>query len=152
MTASTRDAGRRGARHEFRRRAAAVGRGRVGVEIDQRRDARAAAPLAPACARPSRSRSARYSRDQQIAVRALFLGELEEDLLAFGVLEALAVPLEELVRVALAADADEQRLQIVDAGAQLLGALGEDAVRGALEKQERRTRFELRILRDAARA
>ena len=66
--------------------------------------------------------------DQQVAVGAFFVGELEKDLLAFGILEALAVLLEELVRVALAPDADEQRLQVVDAGAQLLGALGENAV------------------------
>ena len=46
---------------------------------------------------------------------ALLVGELEEDLLAFGVLEPLAVALEELVRAALALDADEQRLLIVDA-------------------------------------
>ena len=66
--------------------------------------------------------------NQQIEVGALLVGELEEDLLAFGVLEPLAVPLEELVRAALAPDADEQRLLIVDAVAQLLGALGEEAV------------------------
>src|SRR5437868_3469354 len=72
--------------------------------------------------------------DQEIAVVALFLGELEEDLLALGVLEPLAVLLEELVRVALALDADEQRLQVVDARLQLLGAFGEDAVRRALEE------------------
>ena len=67
--------------------------------------------------------------DQQLEVRALLVGELEEDPLAFGVLEPLAVALEELVRAALALDADEQRLLIVHAAAQLLRAVGEDAVR-----------------------
>ena len=59
---------------------------------------------------------------------ALLVGELEEDLLAFGVLEALAVLLEEAMRAALAADADHQRLLIVDAAQQPLGAFGEQAV------------------------
>ena len=80
----------------------------------------------------------------------LLVGELQEDLLAFGVLEPLAVALEELVRSALALDADEQRLLIVDAASQLLGAFGEQAVRRALEEQERRPRLELRILRRAS--
>ena len=84
--------------------------------------------------------------NQQLEVFALLLGELEEDLLAFGVLEPLAVALEELVRAALAADADAQRLGLVHAGlAQLLGAFGEQAVGRALEEQERRLRFELRV-------
>ena len=83
--------------------------------------------------------------DQQIEVLALLVGELEEDLLAFGVLEPLAVLLEEAVRAALAADADHQRLLIVDAAHQPFGAFGEQAVGGALEEQERRPRFELRI-------
>ena len=45
----------------------------------------------------------------------LFFGKLEEDLFAFGVFEAIAVAFEEVVRSALALDADEQRLEIVDA-------------------------------------
>ena len=108
------DAGRRRARDELRRRAPAVRRGGVGVEIDQR-GALTDATFFGLRRAPRRSRSARYSPNQQIEVRALFVGELEEDALAFGVLEALAVPLEELVRPALALDADEQRLLIVDA-------------------------------------
>ena len=36
--------------------------------------------------------------DQQAQVRALFVGELEEDLFALGVFELLAVALEEAVR------------------------------------------------------
>src|SRR5215203_397501 len=43
--------------------------------------------------------------DQQLEVFALFGGELEEDLFAFRVFEAIAVALEEAVRRALAADA-----------------------------------------------
>ena len=50
--------------------------------------------------------------NQQLEVVALLVGELEEDALAFRFLEPLAVPLEELVRAALAADADEQGLAI----------------------------------------
>ena len=78
------------------------------------------APIArrlPAARRrvPRRSRSAAVFADQQVEMRAFFVGELEEDLLAFGVFEALAVSLEKLVRAALAADADEQRLLVVDA-------------------------------------
>ena len=85
--------------------------------------------------------------DQQFEVLALLVGELEEDLLALGVLEALAVALEEAVRAALAADADAIGLEIVDAvAAQLLGAGREQAVGRALEEQERRPRLELRIL------
>src|SRR5262245_48574904 len=84
--------------------------------------------------------------DEELEVHALFVGELEEHLLAFGVLETLAIALEELVRSALAADADEERLLVVDALAQLLGALGEEAAGGALEEEERRARLELRVL------
>src|SRR5262245_38508663 len=86
--------------------------------------------------------------DQEVAVRAFFLGEFEEDLLALGILETLAVALEELVRAALALDADEQRLFVVHALAQLLGTLGEQPARRAFEEQKRRPRFELRVLRD----
>ena len=85
--------------------------------------------------------------NQQLEVLALLFGELEEDPLAFGVLEPLAVALEEAVRAALAADADAVGLEIVDAvAAQLLGARREQAVGRALEEQERRPRLELRIL------
>ena len=90
--------------------------------------------------------------DEQVEMLALLVGKLEEDLLAFRVLEALAVFLEEAMRAALAADADHQRLLIVDAAQQPIGAFGEQAVGGALEEQERRPRFELRIARAAARA
>ena len=74
----------------------------------------------------------------------LFVGELEEDLLALRFLELLAVLLEETVRAALALDADEKRLLVV-AVDQPLGAFGEDAAGGALEEQERGPRFEQRI-------
>ena len=119
--AQHRDAGRGRARDELGRRAAAVGGGRVGVKIDHRRAtpaARAVRRAGAAAALPLAQRA--VLADQQVEVRALFVGELEEDLLAFGVLEPLAVALEELVRAALALDADEQRLLIVDALAQLL--------------------------------
>ena len=85
--------------------------------------------------------------NQQLEMLALFFGELEEDALAFRVLEPLAVALEEAMRAALAADADAIGLEIVDAvAAQLLGAGREQAVGRALEEQERRPRLELRIL------
>ena len=127
------------------------------VEIDHRRrwHALAAAALcvsrtrfraALAGRRRWRSTRARYSRISSSRCVALLVGELEKDLLAFRVLEALAVALEEAVRAALAPDADHQRLPIVDALGQLLGAGGEQAVGGAFEKQERRPRLELRIL------
>ena len=86
---------------------------------DQRR---AAGPLAapacgaraaPAAALPLHERA--VLANQQFEVLALLVGELQEDALAFGVLEALAVSLEEAVRAALAADADHQRLPVVDA-------------------------------------
>src|SRR6185369_13560388 len=75
-------------------------------------------------------------------------GKFQKYLLALGVLEPFAVFLEELVRAALALDADEQRFLIVHAAAQLLGALGEEAAGRALEKEERRPRLEIRIARD----
>ncbi len=53
----------------------------------------------------------------------LFVGEFEEDALPFRVFESFAVPLEELVRSALAFDADEERLEIVNATPELLGRL-----------------------------
>ena len=119
----------------------------MGVEIDHRAE-RAAGARWRGAGVPLALAQRAVLADQQVEVRALFVGELEEDLLAFGVLEPLAVSLEELVRAALALDADEQRLLIVDAVAQLLGAFGEQAVRRALEEQERRPRLELRILRE----
>src|ERR1051325_2181847 len=85
---------------------------------------------------------------EQVEGLALFVGELQEDLLAFRVLETFAVLLEEAVRVALAADADEQRLLIVDAAQQAVGAFGEQPVGGALEEEERRARLELGIARE----
>src|SRR5687768_718778 len=99
---------------------------------------RPGSPRAGACGR-RRSRAGTASRaplpldertilaDEQVEMLALFVGEFEEDLLALGVLEALAVLLEEPVRPALAADADHQRLLIVDSPEQPLGALGEQA-------------------------
>src|SRR3954463_12015547 len=83
--------------------------------------------------------------NEKVEVSALFVGELEEDLLAFGILEALTVFLEEAVRSALAPDSDHQRLLIVDAVDQTLGALGEQAVRRPLEEQEGRAGLEMRV-------
>ena len=148
-----------GARGRARRARAGVQRPSDAVVWVWRSITRAAEPargrLRRRAARRGRAPGARASgavlADQQIEVLALLVGELEEDLLAFGVLEPLAVSLEELVRAALALDADEQRLLIVDAVAQLLGALGEQAVGRALEEQERRPRLELRIAARAAR-
>src|SRR5258706_16328715 len=74
---------------------------------------------------------------EQVEMLALLVGELEKDLLAFGVFESLAVFLEEAMRVAFAADADQQGLLIVDSVQQAVGAFSEQAVRGSLEKQER---------------
>src|SRR4051812_10087644 len=83
--------------------------------------------------------------DQQVAVLAFLFSELEEDLLALGVFEAVAIFLEEVVRSALALNADEQGFEVVDALAEPLGARGEQPVGRALEKQERRPRLELRV-------
>ena len=83
---------------------------------------------------------------------ALLVGELEEHLLAFGILEPLAVTLEELVGPALARDADHQGALVVDASPlQLLGAGREQTVCRALEEEERRPRFELGIAREQLR-
>ena len=58
-------------------------------------------------------------------MRALFIGELQKDLLPFRVFETLAIAFEELVRSALTPDADEKRLQVVDALLETFGAFGE---------------------------
>ena len=71
-------------------------------------------------------------------MRPLFLRELEEALFAFRVLELLAVTLEEAMGAALAADADQIRLLVVDAARQPLGAFREEPVGRAFEKEERR--------------
>src|SRR6188768_2099233 len=80
--------------------------------------------------------------NEQIEVGALLFGKLHEDLLPFGVLEPLAVFLEELVRASLAADADHQRLLIVHSPAQAFGTFRKKAVRGAFEEEERRARLQ----------
>src|SRR5260370_31662857 len=103
----------------------------------------------PAARRPARSPLALAQRpvlaQKQVEERALLVCELEEDLLAFRVLEALAIAFEEFVRAALAADADAERLLIVDALAQFFGSLGEETAGGTLEEQKGGSRFELRI-------
>src|SRR5260370_34260730 len=103
----------------------------------------------PAARRSARAPLALAQRlvlaQQQVEVRALLVCELEEDLFALRVLEALAIAFEEFVRAALATDADAERLLIVDALAQFFGSLGEEAAGGALEEQKGRSRLELRI-------
>ena len=147
-----------GAPDELCRRRASVGRSRVGVEIDQRVRAEASRRLAGGRSKRFAVRAANAAcreplaqgavlADQQIEMNFFLVGKFQEDLLAFRVLEPFAVALEELVRPPLALDPDEQRLLIVDAAAKRFGAFGEDAVRGALEEQKRRSRFEHRILR-----
>ena len=87
--------------------------------------------------------------NQQFEMIAFFVCELEEDLLALGVFKPLAVALEEAMRPALAADADQKRLLVVHAGGeQLLGPIGEQTVGRAFEEEERRPRLELRITRE----
>src|SRR5690348_2010951 len=65
---------------------------------------------------------------QQIEMGAFFVGKLEKDLLAFGVFETLPVLLEEAMRAALAADANQQRLLIVDATDETIGTVSKQAV------------------------
>src|SRR5262249_48936172 len=114
---------------------------------DADRSRRSAAAVWPgAAARAGGQRS--VLADQQVEMVALLVGELEEDALAFGLLEPLAVPLEEAVRTALAADADQQRALVVDALPQLFGTGGKQAVGRALEEQECRLRLETGIGRD----
>jgi len=84
---------------------------------------------------------------EQLVVRALFVRELEKHLLTLGILEAFAVALEELVRSALAPDADQQRLLVVHSFGQLFGSGGEQAAGGAFEEEKGWARFELRIAR-----
>ena len=99
----------------------------------------------------SRATSARYSRMSRSRCSRSSSANSRKIALAFGLLEALAVFLEELVRAALAADADEQRLRDRRTPfLQLLGAGGEQPVGRALEEQERRLRLELRIVARAS--
>jgi hypothetical protein len=76
--------------------------------------------------------------DQEIEMGALLIRKFEKDLLAFRVFEAFAVLLEEPVRVPLAADADQQRLLIVDAAEETVRSFGEQSVCRTLEEQKRR--------------
>src|SRR5690606_24361181 len=79
-------------------------------------------------------------------VVTLFVGELEEDALAFRVFELLAVALEEPVRPAFALDADHQRITIARYPRQLVDARREQAVGRTLEEQERRVALEFGVL------
>src|SRR5436189_3627581 len=80
--------------------------------------------------------------DEELEVLLLLVGKFHEDLLAFRVLKPLAVLLEEAMRAALAFDADQQRLLIVDALAEPFCTLGEQPVRSAFEEEKRGPRFE----------
>ena len=85
--------------------------------------------------------------NQQLEMRALLVGKLEKDFLAFRILEFVAVTFEEAMGSALALDANHQRLTIVDAvGQSRSAAAGKQSVRRPFEEQERRPRLELRIL------
>ena len=85
-------------------------------------------------------------------MRALFVGELQEDLLAFGVLEPFAVALEEPVRRRARTGCRScSACRSSTPCADLFGRRREQAVGGALEEQERRPRLELRVLLPAAR-
>src|SRR6185295_15545739 len=75
---------------------------------------------------------------KELEMRALFVGELEEDALALRVFEAFAVALEEAMRPALARDADAQRLFVVHAGAQLVEPFGEEPAGRSFEEEKRR--------------
>src|SRR5687768_568515 len=69
-------------------------------------------PAVPAAAALPRDERSIFA-DEQLQVIVLLFGEFEKNALAFGLLEPLAIFLEELVRSALAANADEQRVPIV---------------------------------------
>jgi len=83
--------------------------------------------------------------DEEVEVGALLVGKFEEDLLAFRILETLAVFLEELVGPALAADADHQGLLIVHAVDEALGTFGKEPVRSPFEEEKRRPGLEVRV-------
>ena len=76
---------------------------------------------------------------------ALLVSELQEDPLALRLFEAIAVPLEELVRPTFTLDPHQQRLAIVHAVAQRFGARRKQAVGRTLEEQKRRMRLKLGI-------
>src|SRR5690606_14247510 len=88
------------------------------------RGGRRRGPLAPARPPLALDEGALLA-SQQVEVLPLLAGELATDLLARVVLEPLPVLPGEPVRPALAADAAHQRLLIVHAAHQALGALGE---------------------------
>src|SRR5260221_4253076 len=83
--------------------------------------------------------------NQQLQVGQLLFREFHENLLALGILEALTVFPEKAMRAAFAADPDHERLLVIDAFCQALGAFREEPVRGALEEQKRGPRFQERI-------
>jgi hypothetical protein len=85
--------------------------------------------------------------EEHFEVIAFLLGEFQENLLAFRVLEAFAVALEEAVRATFAADPDLVRFAIVHTRhQQFVGASRKQPIGRSLEEEEGRPRFELRIL------
>ena len=77
----------------------------------------------------------------------LFIRKLEKDLFSLGVLEPFAVATEEPMRPSLATDTDHERSQVVDSFDELIRTRRKQAVRSPLEKEKRRPRFKLWILR-----
>src|SRR6476661_481404 len=67
--------------------------------------------------------------DEELEVRAFFVGELQEDLLALGVFELVAVSLEEAMRAALALDPEHKGLAVVHPVRQTSGARREEPLR-----------------------
>src|SRR5215203_4536314 len=83
--------------------------------------------------------------NEQVEMRPLFVSKFEKDLLPLGILETLAVLLEEAMGAAFAADPDHQRLLVVDAVHQSLRPVGEQSVRRTLEEEKRRPGLQLRV-------
>src|SRR5204863_6157091 len=88
-----------------------------------------AAPALPIDERP-------VLADQKLEMRTLFIGELEKNLFAPGVLEFVAIALEETVRSAFALDPDHQRLTIVEAIHQPVGRRGKQPICRSLEEEK----------------
>ena len=103
------DAGLGGARDELARRAPAVRRRRVRVEVDHRAE-RAAAGRRRVGLVAGPLTEGFVLANEQFEMCALFVGKFEEDLLSFRIFKPLAVALEELMRTAFAPDADQQSL------------------------------------------
>lgn len=131
---------------EFRRRQTTVGNSCVKVEIDQLTAGGGAVEGRSAlCPPPLTFHEGTVFTNEQVEMLAFLIRELEEYLLALGVLEPFSVLLEELMGPALAANTNHERLLIIDALAQPLCTFSEDAARRPFEIKERRASLELRI-------